>query len=160
MEQHHWRRLDGRRITRSIQEEVHAALIKETTNGHEMRACIGTDSQVKGTETVFATVVVLVRKNKGAFMYIRHEQVQRKMHLKERMLEEVARSVNIAYTLCNLFSSFSVAMELHADINTHPDFKSQGALQDAMGYIRAMGFTFKAKPHAFASSSCADKAVR
>jgi predicted RNase H-related nuclease YkuK (DUF458 family) len=28
-----------------------------------------------------------------------------------------------------------------------------------MGYIMGMGYEFKAKPYAFASSSCADKVV-
>jgi predicted RNase H-related nuclease YkuK (DUF458 family) len=50
-------------------------------------------------------------------------------------------------------------MEVHADINTNPSFKSHDALKDAMGYITGMGFTFKAKPDAFASSSCANKIV-
>jgi predicted RNase H-related nuclease YkuK (DUF458 family) len=48
-------------------------------------------------------------------------------------------------------------MEVHADINTNPNFQSNVALRDAMGYILGMGFTFKAKPNAFASSCCADK---
>ena len=46
-----------------------------------------------------------------------------------------------------------------ADINTNPQFKSNEALRDAMGYILGMGFAFKAKPEAFASSSCANKVV-
>ena len=33
------------------------------------------------------------------------------------------------------------------------------ALKEAMGYILGMGFAFKAKPEAFASSSCANKVV-
>ena len=33
------------------------------------------------------------------------------------------------------------------------------ALREAMGYILGMGFAFKAKPEAFASSSCANKIV-
>ena len=45
------------------------------------------------------------------------------------------------------------------DINTNPNFKSNVALKEAMGYILGMGFAFKAKPEAFASSSCANKAV-
>jgi len=32
-------------------------------------------------------------------------------------------------------------------------------LNEAMGYILSMGFIFKAKPEAFASSTCADKMV-
>ena len=33
------------------------------------------------------------------------------------------------------------------------------ALKEAMGYIMGMGFAFKAKPYAFASSSCANKVI-
>jgi predicted RNase H-related nuclease YkuK (DUF458 family) len=51
-------------------------------------------------------------------------------------------------------------MEVHADINTNPNFKSNDALEEAMGYILGMGFAFKAKPQAFASSSCANKVVQ
>jgi len=52
-----------------------------------------------------------------------------------------------------------IELEVHADINTDPEFKSNVALKEAMGYILSMGFQFKAKPDAFASSSCADKVV-
>jgi len=54
---------------------------------------------------------------------------------------------------------YDVDLEVHADINTNPQFKSNPALHEAMGYILAMGFAFKAKPEAFASSSCANKMV-
>ena len=52
-----------------------------------------------------------------------------------------------------------VELEVHADINTDPSFKSSVALKEAMGYILGMGYAFKAKPEAFASSSCANKMV-
>jgi hypothetical protein len=81
------------------------------------------------------------------------------MGLRERMITEVARSVDIAYQLCELLDRYGVALEVHADINTDPNFESNEALREAMGYILGMGFTFKAKPDAFASSSCADKFV-
>ena len=50
--------------------------------------------------------------------------------------------------------------ESFLDINTNPNFKSNDALKEAMGYILGMGFVFKAKPDAFASSSCANKIVQ
>jgi predicted RNase H-related nuclease YkuK (DUF458 family) len=75
------------------------------------------------------------------------------------MLVEVARSIEIAYELCDLFNRYDIDMEVHADINTSPQFKSNEALREAMGYILGMGFAFKAKPEAFASSSCANKMV-
>ena len=76
------------------------------------------------------------------------------------MLLEVAKSIDVAYSLCKIFTAYGVDMEVHADINTNPNFKSNDALKEAMGYIMGMGFAFKAKPDAFASSSCANKVVQ
>ena len=155
-----WRTLSGKWIETPVYDEVTIALQREKEAGHSMKVCIGTDSQVKGKETEFATVIVFVRKGKGAFMYITNDITTRKMSIKERMLEEVARSIDIAYALCSVFTAFNVDMEVHADINTNPNFRSNDALKEAMGYIMGMGFVFKAKPHAFASSSCANKVVQ
>jgi len=93
-------------------------------------------------------------------MYIRNETTTMKMGIKQRMLTEVAKSIEVAYSLCTLFTLYGVDMEIHADINTNPAFKSNDALKEAMGYILGMGFDFRAKPHAFASSSCANKVVQ
>ena len=110
----HWRRPDGTRIEVPIEEEVRKVLVREKTQGNRLKVCIGTDSQVKGTKTEFATVIVFLRLGKGGFMYVLPELTQRKMS-KERMLAEVGKSI---------------------------------------------GFAFRAKPHAFASSSCANKMVQ
>jgi uncharacterized protein len=155
-----WRRLDGTRIKRPIGDEIRATLVKEKELGHEMKVCIGTDSQVKGKLTEFATVIVFIRKGKGGFMYIHNETTGKNMSIKERMLSEVAKSIDVAYSLCRLFTLYNVDMEVHADINTNPGFKSNDALKEAMGYIMGMGFAFRAKPYAFASSSCANKVVQ
>jgi predicted RNase H-related nuclease YkuK (DUF458 family) len=158
--QQQWRKLDGTRIKRPIEEEIRSVLVREREMGHELKVCIGTDSQVKGKETEWATVIVFIRKRKGGFMYILNEVTERKMSVKERMLTEVAKSIEVAYPLCRLFTIYNVDMEVHADINTNPNFKSNDALKEAMGYIMGMGFVFKAKPHAFASSNCANKVVQ
>jgi predicted RNase H-related nuclease YkuK (DUF458 family) len=159
-QQQHWRKLDGTRITRSIEDEVRSVIVREKEAGHQLKVCIGTDSQVKGRETEYATVIVFIRKGRGGFMYIRNEITAQKMSIRQRMLTEVSKSIEVAYALCNLFTFYGVDMEVHADINTNPNFKSNDALKEAMGYIMGMGFVFKAKPHAFASSSCANKIVQ
>jgi predicted RNase H-related nuclease YkuK (DUF458 family) len=159
-QQQQWRKLNGERIKQPIEDEVSNVLIREKEMGHEMKVCIGTDSQVKGTITEFATVIVFIRKGKGGFMYIQNEITKQKMSIKQRMLMEVNKSIEVAYALCNIFSRYSVDMEVHADINTNPNFKSNDALKEAMGYIVGMGFAFKAKPEAFASSNCANKIVQ
>lgn len=159
-QQRQWRTLSGRKISTSIEDEITQVLQNEIANGNQLKVCIGTDSQVKGKETEFATVIVFIRKGKGGFMYIHNETTTQKMSIKQRMLVEVAKSIEVAYPLCSIFSRYSVDMELHADINTNPNFKSNDALKEAMGYIMGMGFVFKAKPNAFASSSCANKVVQ
>lgn len=155
-----WRKFNGEMISKSIQDEVRSMVIREKEMGHELKVCIGTDSQVKSSITEFATVIVFIRKEKGGFMYIHNEVTKHKMSIKQRMLIEVAMSIDVAYSLCNIFTFHNVDMEIHADINTNPNFKSNDALKEATGYILGMGFAFKAKPEAFASSSCANKMVQ
>ncbi|MGN6495096.1 MAG: ribonuclease H-like YkuK family protein [Agriterribacter sp.] len=154
-----WRKFNGERIQIPIKEEVKHAIVRETQKGFHLKVCIGTDSQVKGPETEFATVIVFLREGHGGFMFIHNEKTKKQYSIKERMLVEVAKSIEIAYELCDLFTQYDVDMEVHADINTNPHFKSNEALREAMGYILGMGFAFKAKPEAFASSSCANKVV-
>jgi len=153
----HWRKFNGESLNLPIKAAVEEAIVRETEKGTKLKVCIGTDSQVKGIETEFATVIVFLREHNGGFMYIHNEKTKQKYHIKERMLVEVAKSIEIAYELCDLFIAHNVEMEVHADINTNPQFKSNDALKEAMGYILGMGFAFKAKPEAFASSCCADK---
>ena len=154
-----WRKFNGDPIDIPIMKAVEAAIKRETSKGFKLKVCIGTDSQVKGIETEFATVIVFLREGHGGFMFIHNEKTKLQYSIKERMLVEVAKSIEIAYELCHLFTQYDVDMEVHADINTNPHFKSNDALKEAMGYILGMGFAFKAKPEAFASSSCANKVV-
>lgn len=153
-----WRTYNGQRLP-NIKQAVEDTIIRETNAGYKLKVCIGTDSQVRGKVTEFATVIVFLREKKGGFMYICDDKNARKMTIKERMLLEVAKSIEIAYSLCDLLDRYNLDLEVHADINTNPQFESNVALKEAMGYILAMGFAFKAKPDAFASSSCADKVV-
>ncbi|GAA4468630.1 hypothetical protein GCM10023093_26610 [Nemorincola caseinilytica] len=142
-----------------VKSAVEEAILRETGAGYKLKVCIGTDSQVHGAETEFATVIVFLREKHGGFMFLSHEKTTQQYSIKERMLLEVAKSIEIAYELCDLFNKYDVDMEVHADINTNPQFKSNEALREAMGYILGMGYAFKAKPDAFASSCCADKIV-
>lgn len=154
-----WRTFQGVKIDIPIQTAVEKAIQKEVEAGYKLKVCIGTDSQVYGAHTEFATVIVFLREKRGGFMFIHNERSIIPYSLKERMLVEVSKSIEIAYELCGLFNDYDIEMEVHADINTDPQFKSNEALKEAMGYILGMGFAFKAKPEAFASSCCADKMV-
>ena len=154
-----WRRLNGEQLGTEIKEVVRQTIIDETARGNKLKLCIGSDSLDRSGVVEFATVIVFLREKKGGFMFISNEKMRKKMSLKERMIQEVAKAVEVAYSLCDLLDEYNVELEVHADINTDPSFKSNVALKEAMGYIVSMGFVFKAKPEAFASSSCADKVI-
>jgi hypothetical protein len=154
-----WRRLNGQAIELPLKEAVEQVIIQEKEAGYRLKVCIGSDSQVRGAIVEFATVIVFLREKKGGFMFIQNSKSNKKMGIRERMILEVSKSVEVAYSLCDLLDRHNIALEVHADINTDPHFQSNMALREAMGYILGMGFVFKAKPDAFASSYCADKVV-
>ena len=139
---------------------MNGAIVREKEMGHQIKVCIGTDSQVKGAQTEFATAIVFIRKGQGGFMYLHHETTRKKMSIRQRMMTEVSKSIEVAYHLSAVFTTHKIDMEVHVDINTSPVFKSNDALKEAIGYITGMGFSFKAKPEAFASSCCANKVVQ
>ena len=146
-------------ISAPIEQEIEKTIAGETAMGHVLNLCIGTDSQVHAGLIRFATVIVVLRKGKGGFMYVRSEGLKTRMSVRERMLCEVQRSLEVAYAISDIVTAYEIDLEVHADINTNALFKSHDAFREAMGYVTGMGFAFKAKPHAFASSCCADKMI-
>lgn len=154
-----WRRLSGEPIKTELLNEVETILIRETELGNKLKVCIGTDSQEQKHGIDMATVVVFLRERRGGFMLVENSWIKEKISIKERMIREVAKSINVAYNLCNVLDRYGIELEVHVDINTDPKFKSNTALSEAMGYIKGMGYVFKAKPEAFASTSCADRFV-
>ena len=99
-----WRKFNGHNIELPIYNEVENVIKREIASGFKLKVCIGTDSQVKGKETEFATVIVFLREGHGGFMFIHNEKTSMTYSIKERMLVEVAKSIEIAYELCNLFT--------------------------------------------------------
>lgn len=157
--QQKWRNFSGKVFDQPITKIIENAIVKEQKAGYRVKVCVGSDSQAYKLHVEYATVIVVLREGKGGFMFMRNYKGTKDIRIKERMLKEVTMSVEVAYAICNILDKHDVALEVHADINTDPKFESNVALKDAMGYILGMGFVFKAKPFAFASSSCADKIV-
>ena len=62
-----WRKFSGEVIQSPIIEEVEQAIERESLLGNKLKVCIGTDSQVKGTVTDFATVIVFFARSPWRF---------------------------------------------------------------------------------------------
>ncbi|PRD52573.1 ribonuclease H-like YkuK family protein [Sphingobacterium gobiense] len=155
-----WQKYNGEKIHTPINDAVEEIIKREAHLGNRLKVYIGTDSQVKRGIVEFATVIVFLREHKGGFMFINRDKIFRRIGIKERMLIEVQKSIDVAYQLCPLLDQYHIDLEVHVDINTNPSFESNIALKEAMGYIMGMGFQFRAKPESFASTNCANKMVQ
>jgi hypothetical protein len=87
-------------------------------------------------------------------MFIHNEKTRQKFTIKERMLLEVAKSIEIAYELWQpLYHLLMWRWKYMPTINTNPHFKSNDALERSDGIHIGNGLLLsKAKPEAFASS--------
>ncbi len=165
-----WKRNDVV-ITESIIDYLEKIFIEEKAKGFELKVSVGTDSQKGGglNSYKFATVILITTTEDlggvtvgrggmivGATYYNIFKQRAKEL-VNERMLYEVGKSVEVAYEIAPLLDLYEIPLEIHADINPDPAHDSNKALQEAVGYILGMGYSFKVKPGAIASSSCADK---
>ena len=77
-----WRKFNGDAIELPIKGAVELAILRETKEGYKLKVCIGTDSQVKGSDTEFATVIVFLREGHGGFMFIHNEKTKHQYSIK------------------------------------------------------------------------------
>ena len=154
-----WKKYIGKELALSLKEELEATIVEELNKGFNLKICVGTDSQIYNDIVEFASVVVVVVEGNGAFMFVNKSSEKNYFSLKERMILEVTKSIETAVLIQEVCDQYQLLLEVHADINADPKYNSNIAYTEAMGYIKGMGFIFKSKPFAFASSSCANRVV-
>lgn len=164
-----WKRSDIL-INEPIVDYLEKLLDTEIAKGHTLKVVVGTDSQKSGGRGAykFATVILIttsedlggVTVGRGGIIlsavYGHTFKKTNKELVNERMVFEVGKSVEAAYEIATLLDLYEIPLEIHADINPDPKHESNKALQQAVGYILGMGYTFKVKPEAYGASHCAD----
>ncbi len=118
---------------------------------------VGTDSLQSGRFTQFVTVVVILTPRKGGRVAYRREVVPRITSLRERLLKEVWRSVDLGL----LFSPIVAGdLTVHIDANPVVAYKSSAYVQELVGLVVGQGFKALIKPESWAASHAADHVVR
>jgi predicted RNase H-related nuclease YkuK (DUF458 family) len=163
-----WERA-GKKINIPLKEYLESLIKEELSMNHILKVSVGTDSQRSGAGYRFATVILITVKEdiggviigRGGKMissrYYVNVFTKNKESVSERMLIEVSKSIEVAYSIADLLDSYKIKMEIHADINPDPKWESNKSLNQAIGYILGMGYEFKVKPMAWAASYCGDK---
>lgn len=158
-------------ITEPIVDYLEKLFEEEKAKGFDLKVSVGTDSQKGGGPGTykFATVILITTSQdlggvvvgRGGMIiaatYYNTFKQRAKELVNERMVFEVGKSVEVAYEIAQLLDLYDIPLEIHADINPDPAHASNKALQEAVGYILGMGYSFKVKPEAWAASTAADK---
>ena len=85
------------------------------------------------------------------------EHEMHKITLNQKLLKEVYKSIEIAYSINPLLELYDIKLEIHVDINADERWASNKSMSQAVGYIMGMGYDYKVKPDAFAASFNADR---
>jgi len=118
---------------------------------------IGTDSLQSGRFTQFVTVVVILTPRKGGRVAYRREIVPRLTSLRERLLKEVWKSVDLGLQFSPIVNG---DLTVHIDANPVVAHKSSQYVQELVGLVVGQGFKALIKPESWAASHAADHVVR
>ena len=145
-----WKTLTGTRIPDILQFVADASRAGQAVH-------IGTDSLQTGRLTQFVTVVVILTPRKGGRVAYRRENVPRIPSLRERLLTEVWKSVDLGLRCSPLVEG---DLTVHIDANPVVAHKSSAYVQELVGLVVGQGFKALIKPRSWAASCCADHIVR
>ena len=119
---------------------------------------IGTDSQNKGSKTIYSTVIVLYNPGHGGHCIFKRWKTPKEKVRQIRLLKEVEESINIANELVS--NGCQKPKYIDIDINPNPKYKSNEVFQTAKGWIESMGYEVRYKTLAALVTSAADWLVR
>src|SRR5690606_2270564 len=121
------------------------------------KVIVGSDSQF-GEETCFVTAIIIHREGKGARYYYTRQPERADRSLRQRIVDETARSLGVASQIAE-----RLAEDGHADMNveSHPDVGENGQTRDlireVVGMVVGSGFDARTKPESFGAMTVADK---
>jgi len=135
--------------------DIHQFVAAASREGQPVH--IGTDSLQTGRHTQFVTVVVILNPGKGGRVAYRREVVPRIASLRERLLREVWKSVDLGLQFSPIVKG---DLSVHIDANPVVTHKSSAYVQELVGLVVGQGFKALIKPHSWAASHAADHVVR
>jgi uncharacterized protein len=121
---------------------------------------IGTDSEATSDKRAdFVTAIVVHRVGNGGRYFWRRIEDGKKFHtLRDRILQEVVISLEIAHAFLETTKAFEMPkfdFEIHVDIGENG--ATRAMISELTGMIRANNFAVKTKPDSYAASKVADR---
>lgn len=126
---------------------------------------IGTDSQTH-YDVKMVEVIAIHKVGKGGFFFHHTEYLPKFYTLKDKILDETARSISLAdafYTALEeelfkreqLLEEFTICNKIHCDVgNVGP---TNALIPEIVGWVKAAGYDCCIKPESYAASAVANK---
>lgn len=124
----------------------------------EIEILIGCDSQNFIDKTIYAIVIALYHKGKGAHVLYRRWKADREPTRSVRLMNEVWYAVECAEELKN--AGIPKAKWIDIDINPDPKYKSNEVLRQAVGLVEGMGYKVRYKTLGPIATYAADHIVK
>lgn len=125
---------------------------------HDVEILIGCDSQNFSDKTIYAIVVALYRKGKGAHVIYRRWRSDRESTRSIRLLNEVWYAVETAELLKE--AGIPKPRWIDIDINPDPKYKSNEVFRQAVGLVEGMGYEVRYKTLGPIATYAADHLVK
>lgn len=119
---------------------------------------IGCDSQNFSDKTIYAIVVALYDKGKGAHVLYNRWKTQREPTRNIRLLNEVWYAVETAEHM--KLAGLPKVKWIDIDINPDPKYKSNEVLRQAVGLVEGMGYKVRYKTLGPIATYAADHLVK
>lgn len=131
------------------------------------RIAVGTDSQVKGKYTCFATGIHIHRVGQGAWCCI-SKMVEHKQY--KNLREKISKETLITYEIADMlneqlmdtlycfsaeYKNFDCKLEAHIDVGTKGETRT--LIREMVGYFEGIDIDTKIKPDSFVASSYANR---
>jgi predicted RNase H-related nuclease YkuK (DUF458 family) len=136
-------------------DDVLVQVMEEISSGAELH--VGTDSDPKGKQVSFVTVIALYRPGHGGKYFWSREKISKSTvpNLRKRLELETSHSIEIAQTLRDFSQDLDISV--HLDCNSNPSAGSSVCQKSLQSYVQGMGFRPIIKPESWAASCLADK---
>jgi predicted RNase H-related nuclease YkuK (DUF458 family) len=128
--------------------------VKQYCKEHEnIEVMIGTDSQTRGSKTVFSTIIAMYDKGDGEHGHGGHCVFRRwatpkysKERRQERLLKEVEESINVARTLRDAGVKVGcIDLDINPNAGEKNQNKSNEVFEAAKGWVMGEGFDVRWK---------------
>lgn len=153
-----WKTLAGQEV------DLRSAIEAELRAYPDLEVTIASDSQQRGQNTEYVTVVTMIRPGKGGRVIFNRELIPRVRELRERLWKETWRSTELAMELTetpDIGERMPIEISsIHIDANVDPKHRSSQYVEELVGLVVGQGFNAVVKPEAWAASHAADHAVK